>query len=111
MIHISISRDKDDHICHFEVQGHSGFADSGQDIVCSAVSALVQTAVIGLTDVVGVNPIYDQKDGLARCTIPSGITQVKMKNTSIVLETMLLGLKSIELGYDEYITICERQVE
>ncbi len=33
------------------VCGHSGYAPSGQDIVCSAVTTLVQTLHIGLADV------------------------------------------------------------
>jgi uncharacterized protein YsxB (DUF464 family) len=39
------------------------------------------------------------------------LTDDKIKETGIVLETMLLGLKSIELGYGEYISIRERKVE
>ena len=94
-----------------KVEGHSGFDVAGQDIVCSAVSAIVQTAVIGLVDVVGIEPIYHQKSGLAHLKIPARLSDKKTREIGIVLETMLLGLKSIELGYSEYVTIRERKVE
>mgnify|MGYP001176809798 FL=1 len=111
MINILVVRDREDNICSFKVEGHSGFDVAGQDIVCSAVAAIVQTAVIGLTDVVGIEPQYHQESGLAHLKIPSGLTDDKIKEAGILLETMLLGLKSIELGYGEYISIRERKVE
>lgn len=94
-----------------KVEGHSGFDEAGRDIVCSAVSAIVQTAVIGLEEVAGIKPIYHQKSGLADLKMPSGLPIAKTRKANIILETMLLGLKSIELGYGEYITIRERKVE
>ena len=36
----------------FEVSGHSGFADAGEDIICSAVSSAVYMAANTITDVV-----------------------------------------------------------
>lgn len=38
------------------VEGHSGYAPSGEDIVCAAVTTLVQALHIGLSDVLG-NPV------------------------------------------------------
>lgn len=111
MINILVSRDSRGNICCLKVGGHSGYDEAGQDIVCSAVSAIVQTAVMGLTEVVGIEPLYHQKSGLADLKIPSGLPDDQIKGIGIVLETMLLGLKSIELGYSEYITIRERKVE
>ena len=35
-------------IIGFSAEGHTGFADRGEDIVCAAISVLTQTAVIGL---------------------------------------------------------------
>lgn len=111
MIKVLISRNSQGNICYLKVRGHSGFDQPGQDIVCSAVSAIVQTAVMGLIDIVGIEPLYHQESGLADLEIPSGLPDNKVRETALVLETMLLGLKSIELGYSEYISIRERKVE
>ncbi|HQB62107.1 MAG TPA: ribosomal-processing cysteine protease Prp, partial [Spirochaetota bacterium] len=38
MIRIVISRDSTGSIRSFDIKGHSGYAEAGQDIICSAVS-------------------------------------------------------------------------
>lgn len=39
-----------------DVKGHSGYAPHGQDIVCAAVSAILQTAVLGLESIAATYP-------------------------------------------------------
>ena len=36
-------------------KGHTGYAEEGEDIVCAAVSSVVQTAVLGLMQLVGID--------------------------------------------------------
>lgn len=38
-------------ICGFSVKGHSGFAESGLDIVCAAVSSAVELTANGITEI------------------------------------------------------------
>lgn len=46
MIYITIYHEsKTNHICGFQTSGHAGYAESGMDIICSAVSALTITAI------------------------------------------------------------------
>lgn len=111
MIDVLITRNGRDNIVGVNVEGHAGFEDEGLDIVCSAVSAIVQTAVLGINEIVGIELFYHQEKGLAKLRVPSGLPEGKVRDLGIILETMLLGLKSIELGYSEYITIRERKVE
>jgi len=109
VIIISIEVDKKRHISKFEVIGHAGYDASGKDIVCAAVSAVVQTAVIGLTDVVGLKVEYRQKNGNACCIIPQGLNVEEREKADIVMQTMLYGLKSIQLGYGEFVSIIEKE--
>jgi len=110
MIRAVIDRDPSGNIVGFDVSGHSGYSEAGKDIVCAAVSAVVQTAVIGLTEVLGIKVKYRQKTGEAQCAIPSGLSGDKREKINIVLETMLYGLKSIQEGYGEYIRVEERRM-
>ena len=41
-------------IIGFELCGHSGYAESGKDIVCSAVSSAAYMTVNTITDVMGI---------------------------------------------------------
>ncbi|HPR40565.1 MAG TPA: ribosomal-processing cysteine protease Prp [Oscillospiraceae bacterium] len=36
----------------FRISGHAGYAESGKDIVCAAVSACTEMAVNGITEIV-----------------------------------------------------------
>jgi len=36
-----------------EILGHAGFAEKGNDIVCAGLSTVIQSLVIGLTEIVG----------------------------------------------------------
>jgi uncharacterized protein YsxB (DUF464 family) len=108
MITVEIYRNLQGQIESFRVEGHAGFDEPGRDLVCCAVSCIVQTAILGLTDVVGIQPVLHKKKGLVDCKIPKRISTSQMEKVSIIMDTMLAGLKSVELGYDEYITILER---
>ena len=41
-------------IVGFEILGHSGYSESGKDIVCSAVSSAAYMTVNTITDVMGI---------------------------------------------------------
>lgn len=49
MIHVRIS--KGDGYLRLEMEGHAGAGPKGADIVCAAVSAIAETAVMGLAEV------------------------------------------------------------
>jgi uncharacterized protein YsxB (DUF464 family) len=49
-----------------DVKGHAGYAPHGQDIVCAAVSAIVQTAVLGLESIAAGYPDFVEVDIASR---------------------------------------------
>ena len=40
-----------------ESKGHSGYAESGSDIICAAVSVLVQALLLGLSEIAKLNSL------------------------------------------------------
>ena len=46
----------------FEISGHAGFAESGSDVVCAAVSSAAFMTVNTVTDVLHVTPLLLQAD-------------------------------------------------
>ncbi len=54
---------KNEKIWAFQVKGHTGFAESGNDIVCSAISTATQMALVGLKEVLKLDVESDIKDG------------------------------------------------
>jgi uncharacterized protein YsxB (DUF464 family) len=93
----------------FRAQGHSGYADQGQDIVCAAVSALTQTAVLGLTEVVGVpcQVVVSEEDGLLECLLPRELPHDQWQRSQLILGVLFTGLKATEKEYKRYVRVKE----
>ncbi|MDD6045401.1 MAG: ribosomal-processing cysteine protease Prp [Clostridia bacterium] len=94
----------------FEAAGHTGYAEEGSDIVCSGVSAITQTAAMGIIELLGINAGLDISDGNMYLILPADITDIDFEKASIILDTMALGLRSIAATYGDYINISERKV-
>jgi uncharacterized protein YsxB (DUF464 family) len=54
MVEVRFRRDSRDRLSSVVSKGHAGLGQPGEDIACAAVSALLQAAWVGLTDVARV---------------------------------------------------------
>ena len=50
----------------FTVEGHAGYADAGEDIVCAAVSSAAYMTANTVTEILGVKAEAKVKDGYLR---------------------------------------------
>jgi len=103
--------EKNNNIYKFTVKGHADYAEEGSDIVCSAVSVLVINtinAVETFTDE-GVKAEADNENG---GFIDYCLTDIEKGSEShdaqLLLEAMVLGLKSIENEYYRYIKVNDK---
>lgn len=92
-------------ISAFAIRGHADLAPRGEDVVCAAVSALAQATLIGLEEVVRVSAEVEVADGWLRCRLPGGLAPAQHREAQVLLETLLLSLRSIEEGYGDAITV------
>ena len=53
---------QNDSIVEIECVGHTGYGVEGEDVVCAALSAIVQTAILGLKEVIKVKVDYTTDD-------------------------------------------------
>jgi len=106
MTDISVKR-KNNSVFEVVAEGHTGYGEAGEDIVCAAVSTLLQTALLGLLQVVGLNVRYsvDEQKGLLKFTLSDSLTQSERHDADIVLNTMLCGLNDLYTEYSDYINI------
>lgn len=94
----------------YAVTGHAGYAKSGEDVVCAAVSALTQTALLGLNEVLQNKPQWKiAEEGYLECCLAQEMTPVEQEKAQIILRTMELGLKNIQQGYEQFLTVCKRR--
>lgn len=78
--------------------GHAEYDEYGKDIVCSAISAITQTIVLGLD--ANCDVVYDIYEG----NISLHIAKPTVLST-ILLRTMMMGLKEIEKQYPNHIKV------
>lgn len=94
-------------ITGFTAGGHSGYAESGYDIVCAAISALTQTCELGLSEVAQI-PVKVRRDddaGKYEVRLPDEVDAERMLKAQTIFETLLIGLKSIESSYPEFLRV------
>ncbi|QUI23430.1 ribosomal-processing cysteine protease Prp [Vallitalea pronyensis] len=93
----------------FELSGHAGYSEYGNDVVCAAVSVLVINTI---------NSIENFTDDLYDCSTDEQIGYISFKLTDdggndsqLLLKSMLLGLESMRDEYgSDYIKLVIEEV-
>ena len=104
MIQVTFKKNSRGLITQFEVKGHASFAPRGEDIVCAAVSALTQTAVMSLEKIAGLEPDVQVTDGYLSCRLPEVPGAGKIE-VSVIMDSMALGLEETAENYPGYLRI------
>lgn len=115
MTKVTIYKNNKDYILRYKVLGHSGYDIKGKDIVCAAVSAIAQTALIALVEVLDVKEdlidySIDEDIGLLDVRIPQNTSYDELEKINIVLRTFEVGIKSIIESYPGYVTLIYEEV-
>lgn len=109
MVEVVFEQDQRGQDIGFCAQGHAGFAEDGEDIVCAAVSAILQTIVLGLEDALHMDIFLEMKDGDMQVRLPDKISDELLANAQLLFKTMRLGLESIAIDREEYLVIKNRR--
>ena len=102
---VVIVRNPKGDIISFEAKGHASGLGAGRDIYCAAISAIIQTAVIGLEQYAGIETALECRDGYLYCGLPE--TAWEDISAKIITQTMLLGLKAFDEENKGYLKIVE----
>ena len=95
------------------LEGHSGWADSGHDIVCAAASILGCTCVNALESVCGVIPEiteYNEQKAMLAFELPE-MTEAENDKAQILMGALRQGLDDLSAEYPQNVTfsIIERR--
>ena len=94
----------------FDISGHAEYSESGSDIVCAAVSALVINAVNSIEHFTDDESscVSDEESG----RISFRFSHIPSHDASLLLDSMILGLEEIEDNneYESYIDIIFKEV-
>ena len=96
-------------IVGFDVQGHSGFAHEGSDIVCAAVTSAVRLCECAVNDVLGLEASVKvrQKDASISLKLPGGLGQTNESTCQTLLTALMVYLTELHEEYPENISVLE----
>ena len=96
-------------IVGFDVQGHSGFADEGNDIVCAAITSAVRLCECAINDVLGLEASVKvrQKDASISLKLPGGLGQTNESTCQTLLTALMVYLTELHEEYPENISVLE----
>ena len=94
---IIISKDDD----RLVIKGHAGYAPTGCDIVCSAISVLTETLVASLEELT-----YDE----IMCRRDEGFTEIEYEKdlsekAKLLIRSFFIGANGVADSYPEYVRI------
>ena len=98
MIKVTIYKTERQEYAGFDMEGHAGYAEAGEDIVCAGVSALVINAL---------NSIERFTDDETSCVSDEDTGSIEFRfdgtpshDATLLLDSMILGLEEIEDSND-----------
>lgn len=106
---------KSDFLVSFHVDGHADYFDSKEntiiydDVVCGCVSNLAQVTILGMLEVLNLNPSYIAEEGNIQLDL-NGLSDEEISSAQVLLETMCLGLRNLEISYGKYIKVLVEEV-
>ena len=108
MIKVTIYKKANSDTMGFYVSGHAGYADSGSDIVCSAVSAIAITILNSIEELSDVSFTLD-------CDQESGNMDFMFKESpdikaQTLIQAFVIGISGIEESYGDYICMTFKEV-
>ena len=104
--------EQNEHVYRFKVDGHAGFAEHGEDIVCAAISVLTintLNAIERFTDEPIKERSIDQKRGLIDVEFPRRKAGDYSPEAELLIKSMILGLLTIKEMYGEKYIYIQKQ--
>ena len=96
----------------FTVQGHSGLAPQGEDILCAAVTSAVRLAECAVNDVLGLEAAVKvrEKDAYLSLKLPGGLGPANESTCQTLLTAMMVYFSSLHEEYPENIIVLDMGV-
>lgn len=94
---------KDNKYFKIEATGHTGYDESGKDILCASISSILQSGALGLKKVLNLKvKIVNKIDGYILIELP---VNQDLEKAQVIMLTMLESLKDLQNGYSDYIKL------
>ena len=96
-------------IVGFEVKGHSGYAEAGEDIVCAAITSTVRLVECTINDVLGLEASVKvrEKDASITLKLPAKLGQTNESTCQALLTGLMVHFVQLAEEYPEFISVME----
>ena len=109
MVRVTVLRERGTPV-GFKLTGHADQGVEGEDIVCAGISAITETALLGITDVLKLDAAWTRQEGHLRCELSRETAGEDLMKAAIVFNTMIAGLESLRQAYPKSLKFSYREV-
>ena len=108
MVKVTVYKNENHQSVGFKTLGHAGYAEAGQDIVCSAISILTINTLNSIEKFTDDAFKAEAADGMVRWKF----TELPLsKEAHLLMDSLVLGLQDIQENYGKkYIKIIEKRL-
>jgi uncharacterized protein YsxB (DUF464 family) len=103
VVEVRIERDSRARLSSFFASGHAGWAEAGHDVVCAAVSTLLQAAWLGLDEIAGVKVRAVRDPGRLELSWPAETRDDA--GVRAIVETVALSLETLAGQFPDQIRV------
>ena len=102
-------RSEGNRIIGFDSQGHSGYAEEGEDIVCAAITSAIRLVEATINDVLGLAASVKvrEEDALISLRLPGGLGQTAESTCQALLTGMMLYFTELHDEFPDNIEVME----
>ena len=104
MITVTTVSDTEGKILRFKAEGHSGFADSGSDIVCAAVSSTLWMIINGIEKQNLAQLSYEERDGFVDCTVSAQ----RQDGADVLLSSFVMFIEELSEQYGDFLKLVQK---
>lgn len=100
---------EDARIIGFDMQGHSGWGESGEDIVCAAITSAVRLVEATVNDVMGLCAAVKVREADASISLrlPGGLANTAESTCQNLLTGLMVYLAQLHDEYPDNIEVME----
>ena len=98
-------------IIGFDSQGHSGYAEAGEDIVCAAITSAIRLVEATINDVLGLAASVKvrESDASISLRLPGGLGQTAESTCQALLTGLMVYFAELHDEYPENIEVLEEE--
>ncbi|MFD3449541.1 ribosomal-processing cysteine protease Prp [Microbacteriaceae bacterium 4G12] len=113
MIKVTIYRTEAGSIHSFKMTGHANYAPHGQDLVCAGTTTVVFGLINAIEELCHVQATIElgSDGGFLTYEVPNDLELPIQEKVQLLLEAMVVSLKTVELDYGKYIRLIEKVQE